>query len=116
MEPEYRPGSLPPDEPGARAKTATARFSVARVLFTLSITCPIMVFLLSGYDYRVRMVPLSHAILLMAPLVGFPACLALPRDSGDLRSRWHALPEGILLLAFHLIFIWSYVGIATIRG
>ena len=93
-------------------------FSWARVLFTLSITCPIMVVLLTEYDYRVWMVPLSHVVILLAPLVGIPAYLALPRrsDSGELRSWWEALSGVILLLVFYLAFIMSYVGVATIRG
>lgn len=119
MESENQSGSQEPvgigDHPPVQSPPVT--FSFARVLLTLSITCPIMVALLSGYDYRVRMVPLANAVFLLAPLVGFSAYLTLPRraESEEQPDFGARMLGGVLLLAFYLVFIMSHVGVATIR-
>lgn len=76
-----------------------------------------MVALLAGYDHRVRMVPLSHVVVLMAPFVGVPAYLVMPRstESHESRTTSDAVMGVILLLVFYLVFVTSYVGLAAIR-
>ncbi|HEX3133468.1 MAG TPA: hypothetical protein VHX44_07780, partial [Planctomycetota bacterium] len=92
-------------------------FSVARVLLALSICCPIMVSVLTGYDYRVRYVPLANAIWIIAPLTGFSACLVLPRRTvpGQPRFGWGTLLGSILFLAFYCMVLLASVGVASLH-
>jgi hypothetical protein len=65
-----------------------------------------MVSALMGYDFRVRFVPLAHATLLIAPLIGVFAYLALPRPS----FRWDTALGIIPLTIFYAVMILANVG------